>query len=886
MPTYEDLILALSKADQAGNIADAQEIAGLIRELYPNGNIQQAVTPQEVIDQAYIQEEGANVTVPASVVAEPVMTEPVATQAVVAEPVMSTDENANLLTNDGVIRQPVASENITQSTRPTEEIIATLDEAGQQVVVQTPTGMAYIDQLNRIVSNDEAVVAAALAMSQGQETEHPSKVYAQVEAQKTFTDQPANYIAGLTGNIVEGGIGLGSYRDEAMGAVNDGINFLYQAATGGEFAKPGLPENLVMPGDEIKEKARSIDEDFDTAYPKSAIAANVTGGILTGYLAGSTQKAQQLYKWIQGLPKIWKGAALMGSGATIGGGEGLLYGFGAGEEGERVEEALDQGLFGAGIGMGANLAIMPLTYGYSRIANGLKDKSTEAVASLFAISKEAAEIIKETISAGGSTLEDMLGNLKRGGVDKDGAMIADADIATQVITDAVAAAGGQSAATVNRALQDRMTANLSGVMTSLDQNIAKIPPMEDFPTIKQDPKEIAKENAQRTKPARNEAYQKAYKTQIDYLSPKGQKVQEALDEIDEGTLTQILSKINSRIRNSEGDVTELAFKRNVGQDGTEFLTLVDMPTMKQLDFIKRELSDIAFNSAGVLAPGRVLPTMSQEAKDALDLRYKLSKALKEANPDYRKAVKLGQDKITSENALAMGYDMLDSGVTPQMVARMVKDAGEMDLDYARLGIRAKLERVIGEMRPTPSRMPDSKELDEIFKLLSSRDNRQILQTVLSPKEYKKIVKDLDKAEVAIKMRIAVAENSKTAIRGNVLRNIEQVTDEATSIRQVMAEGRGVEATRKIIQRINETQAVSKKHKQIILKELASAMTGTRGKEAIAKLRQVYDAVKNGQQTLDDIEYISNLMYTGINLQLITGAATKGREIRDYMTEEQ
>jgi len=190
------------------------------------------------------------------------------------------------------------------------------------------------------------------------------------------------------------------------------------------------------------------------------------------------------------------------------------------------------------------------------------------------------------------------------------------------------------------------------------------------------------------------------------------------------------------------------------------------------------------------------------------------------------------------------------------------------------------------MRPTPSRMPDSKELDEIFKLLSSRDNRQILQTVLSPKEYKKIVKDLDKAEVAIKMRIAVAENSKTAIRGNVLRNIEQVTDEATSIRQVMAEGRGVEATRKIIQRINETQAVSKKHKQIILKELASAMTGTRGKDAIAKLRQVYDAVKNGQQTLDDIEYISNLMYTGINLQLITGAATKGREIRDYMTEEQ
>jgi len=870
MPTYADLILALNKADQAGNVSDANEIAGIIRELYPNGDIKEAVTPQEVIDQAYIAEEGSNVAV-----TEPIMQETV-----------TTDQMGNALTNDGVIRQPSASENITQSTRPQEEVIATLDEAGQQVVVQTPTGMAYIDQANRIVSNDEAVVAAAMAMSQGQETEHPSKIYAQIEAQKTFTNQPANYFAGLTGNIVEGGVGVGSYRDETMGAVNDGINFLYQQATGGQFAKPGLPENLVMPGEEIAEKAKNIDEDFDLAYPKSAIAANLGGGLLTGYLAGSTKTAQKLYKWIQGLPKLWKGVALTGTGAGIGGAEGLLYGYGAGEDGNRLEEAIDQGMFGAGIGAVANPALMGITYGYSRIANGLKDTSSETIASLFAISKEAANIIKETITAGGASLEEMVSNLRRGGVNKDGAMIADADIATQVITDAVAAAGGESASTINRALQDRVSSNFQGLTTSLDQNIAELPFMEDFPTIRQDPSEIAKQNAKKTRPAREKAYDKAYKTQIDYLSPKGQKVQEALDEIDEATLTKILGNINSRIRKSTGDTTELAFKRNVGEDGAEYLSLIDMPTMKQLDFIKRELSEIAFNSPGVPAANKMLPVLSQEAKDALHLRYTLSNALKDANPDYKKAVKLGQDKITSENALASGYDMLTPEVTPNMVANIFKDAGENEKIAMRLGIRAKLERVIGEMRPTPSRMPDSKELDETFKLLSSRDNRKILETVLGGKEYKKLIKDLDKAEVAIKLRISVAENSKTAIRGNVLRNIDQATDEASSIRQTLAEGRGVEATRKIIQRINETEAVSRKHKQLILKELAGAMTGTRGKAAIAKLRQVYDAVKKGEQTMADIEYISNFMYTGINLQLITGSVTKAREIRDYLSEEQ
>jgi len=872
MPTYADLISALNKADRAGNTADANEIASIIRELYPNGDIKEAITPQNVIDEAYIAQEGGNVAV-----TEPIMQETV-----------TTDQMGNTLTNDGVIRQPSASENITQSTRPQEEVIATLDEAGQQVVVQTPTGMAYIDQANRIVSNDEAVIAAAMAMSQGQETEHPSKVYQILQAKKNvgITQNPIDFTAGLTGNLIEGGVGVGSYRDESVGAINDGINFLYQQATGGQFAKPGLPENIVTPGDEITERAKNIDEDFDLAYPKSAIAANVAGGLLSGYLLGSTKTAQKLYKWIQGLPKIGKIAALTTTGAGIGGAEGLLYGFGAGEDGNRLEEAIDQGMFGAGVGAVANPALMALSYGYSRIASGLKDTSTETIASLFAISKEAAEIIKETITAGGSTLQEMVSNLRRGGVNKDGAMIADADIATQVITDAVAAAGGESASTVNRALQDRVSSNFQGLTTSLDKNIAELPFMEEFPTIRQDPSEIAKQNAKNTRPAREKAYNKAYKTQIDYLTPEGQQVQEALNEIDEATLTKILGNINSRIRKSTGDTTELAFKRNVGEDGAEYLSLIDMPTMKQLDFIKRELSEIAFNSPGVPAANKMLPVLSQEAKDALHLRYKLSNALKNANPDYKKAVKLGQDKITSENALASGYDMLTPEVTPNMVANIFKDAGENEKIAMRLGIRAKLERVIGEMRPTPSRMPDSKELDETFKLLSSRDNREILETVLGGKEYKKLIKDLDKAEVAIKLRISVAENSKTAIRSNVLRNIEEVTDQKSSLKQIIMEGRGVEATRKIIQRINETEAVSRKHKKLILKELAGAMTGTRGKAAIAKLRQVYDAVKKGEQTMEDIEYISNFMYTGINLQLVSGSVTKAREIRDYLSEEQ
>jgi len=49
---------------------------------------------------------------------------------------------------------------------------------------------------------------------------------------------------------------------------------------------------------------------------------------------------------------------------------------------------------------------------------------------------------------------------------------------------------------------------------------------------------------------------------------------------------------------------------------------------------------------------------------------------------------------------------------------------------------------------------------------------------------------------------------------------------------------------------------------------------------------VYDEDKEGQQTIDDLEYIANIMYSGINLNLITGSVTKAREVRDYLSEEQ
>jgi hypothetical protein len=57
-PTYAQLLQALNSADRAGNVDDAMELANLIRELYPDGNVEDAVTPQSVINEAMVIDEG------------------------------------------------------------------------------------------------------------------------------------------------------------------------------------------------------------------------------------------------------------------------------------------------------------------------------------------------------------------------------------------------------------------------------------------------------------------------------------------------------------------------------------------------------------------------------------------------------------------------------------------------------------------------------------------------------------------------------------------------------------------------------------------------------------------------------------------------------------
>ena len=247
------------------------------------------------------------------------------------------------------------------------------------------------------------------------------------------------------------------------------------------------------------------------------------------------------------------------------------------------------------------------------------------------------------------------------------------------------------------------------------------------------------------------------------------------------------------------------------------------------------------------------------------------------NPDYAKAVKLGQDKITRENALEVGFLVMTKQLSPQDLARALQGAGEAEKAMARMGLRASLDDLLNNIKGTATRRDvDVKGMDTLWSQLSSKANRTKIKMILGTKEYNKLIKLLDKAEAAIALRVAVAPNSKTAVRLKVMDSVEEITS-GGSLRQ-LSEARPAEAVKTIIQKIMQTQKLSNKHKAVVMKELAEAMTDAKGAKTIALYRKLYKAVKNGEATDAELARISDIIITRLNLAPLAVVETGRREL--------
>ena len=671
------------------------------------------------------------------------------------------------------------------------------------------------------------------------------------EDSKQIGDFP---IQAVLNSFSSGYMFIGEYLDEAVGAVH---------------------------GDEAKEKVRQLNKAFSEEFPKTNFSLRMAGGVTSAIPLGTMAITQKMYKFIQGLPGFWRYVTAALTGGTIGATEGFISGTGIqGEEQtggyqNRLENAMDMGIAGGLWGTVGGLGGQGITdvgsVLWTRLKLGLKDQSISQIRELFGIGKKAAEVIKRTVNDATAPFAVLRDRLTKGG---NQSQLADADQAMASILDIINVQGGPASTKIKASIWGRAQIVAQGVDKQLDKYIQKLPWIKDTTkadiksgaALKMDAEDLAIASAQKTAPARTKAYKKAYAEKIDYNSPEGKAILEVLSRIDPSIRQAAMKSANVKLAWDKQDIGQQGFK--VGKDG--ILEWVENPNMLQLDYIKRALGELGYNIQSI-QKGMTRFVEHGDAKLYRQMYTALNKTLRNVNKpkdglsSYTKAVKLGQDNITRKNALEVGANMLDDSLNVNQLKRMMKNAGEAELEMARYGLRGAIEDQLNNVkRSINSPDIDINQMYALLRELSSKNSRRKMIELLGAKNAKQIEKTLDTAEAALALKAEIAKGSQTAARISGKETLEEITD--AGVLQNLARGELPQASKELIAKITRGNVIFGKRKNKIMKEIANAMLDTKGATKVkAQLKILYDAVKDGETTQQQMQEIAELIASRLTI---------------------
>jgi hypothetical protein len=518
----------------------------------------------------------------------------------------------------------------------------------------------------------------------------------------------------------------------AAAKISQGIPYV------GEF----LPEAIGTVSPMGRERVERLQRATEEEYPVLSAAGRMGSAAMTGLLAPGT------------VPTTVTGA--LGRGALFGGSEAAVSGFGAaeGDVFERGREAIPTGITGAVLGGGMAGLISLFAKGATSTA-GL-DAAARKVAGELGISKEAAMVIGQTLSREGSSLEDALQNIRRAG---DQGMIADADIATAKLLDAVIASGGEAATVGRGAVTERaaeQSEQLSGAMTR---------------ALGAEPvgmRTAAEQAAARYAPMTRLSYAEAYASPINYTSPAGLEIEDLIGRVPTDELRAAFKEAND-VMQLQG-IQNQQIRATINDDGS--IDYEEMPNVIQLDFLKRAMQRIAYSDQYTDKFGR--PT--GKGADLNIVAGKLRDALGRAVPSYDRAVSMGGNAIRERQAGELGNVLLNDRVTRDELTEAVRGASKTEMDALRLGVRNQIDEIMANVKTSIS-AGDQGAIEEARKLLrqlSSGANRQKLQMILTPQRYGQLNTKLNEIRAALELQANVAPNSATAIRQQIMKDIEEI----------------------------------------------------------------------------------------------------------------
>ncbi|KIC39356.1 hypothetical protein [Leisingera sp. ANG-M7] len=601
-------------------------------------------------------------------------------------------------------------------------------------------------------------------------------------------------VAGRVQEAVQGIPILGEFADETVGAL-------------------GQPETA--------DTMRRVSDAFERQRPGQSMALNIGGGVASAIPLAAGAAGAKAVDFVSRGGNALTRALRVGAVAAPGGAvEGAASFAGRAEDGERLAEAGKGALIGGGMAAALGPFASLIGEGATAMAKRIKRLDVRTIADEFGLKPEAARVVKQALA--NDDLDAAAARLSQLG---DDAMLADAGPGTAALLDASANTGGAALRVARDAAETRATQVGQRLGQTLDGLLGKPGGV----------KAAARDIASETSPARQAAYDLAYSKPIDYAAASGRKVEEVLSRVPARTMQSAVQEANDAM--TAAGLRNQQIMAEIADDGS--VAFREMPNVQQLDFLKRALDDVARGNTDQF--GR----FTEAGNRARRLAAQLRDSVREAVPEYGRALRIGGDKIQRDEALALGKNMLSRRTTLEDVQQFMRQGVSAEAKQAlRQGLREGIEEALSNVRRTiTDPNTDAREAMQLVKEMSSRANVGKLQQILGTQRANRLLQELDRTAAALELRAAIATNSKTAIRQSIQ---EQVSDEAAPgmVRRTAGNmGNPLEAAQDITRTITgiDPRSMSAREKAIF-DEISDRLVNIRGEEAQRALAAVRRAM--------------------------------------------
>jgi len=383
---------------------------------------------------------------------------------------------------------------------------------------------------------------------------------------------------------------------------------------------------------------------------------------------------------------------------------------------------------------------------------------------------------------------------------------------------------GPAAKIGREAVEERAAGSISIINTALDKA---------FGTIDGGKTAARKRIRDTTASARNEAYEAAYSTPIDYSTGKGRRIESLLKRVPQAAIDRANELMAVQGKNS------LQIIAKVADDGS--VSYSSMPDVRQIDYITRGLNDVVElnDGAGKLAG------QTQKGIAYSNLSTALRTATKKAVPAYKKALDTSADAIGRSKAIEDGYSLLTAKVRPDEVALSLRGKSKAEKAAIGEGIRNYIEDTVANVGEALKAVKD----------MSSRASRKKMAMVLGDKKSKALFNDLDRATIALELRAQVSTNSRTFGR----QQVQKMVDDATTPGAIgeIAQGAPINAVKRIVQSMTSMRPDDIAARQDgIYAEIAEMLVGASGPRANAALKMLKGVNANEPISASKARFIS------------------------------